>query len=269
MNYIYPVKDYLTITQEYKGVSKHAGIDFGWRSAYTEQPIVAVEDGTVVTAVDGYGNTPNTKIYGNYVILSHSDGNYTVYGHLKKNSICVKKGAKVKKGQQIGNMGNTGYSFGQHLHFELRKGGNTKSRAIDPIDILATEGDLPVISSSTLLPSKIKHRTVIRPVERNEKVEQVKVTSSVLNMRAEHSTTSDKLGYCPMGYYDVLDKFDDGRYVWCRIGDGVWIANAGATIIPPVIHKYNIFFRELAMEEMNRIITFAKSENIPFEAEEV
>lgn len=71
--------------------------------------------------------------FGNYVIIEHSNGYYTLYGHMTKN-ITVKEGDEVKSGQEIGIMGSTGNSTGNHLHFEVRTGGSTfwNSKKVDP-----------------------------------------------------------------------------------------------------------------------------------------
>ena len=76
---------------------------------------LAVDGGTVVYA----GRYMN---YGYYVKIDHGNGLYTVYAHL--NSISVVAGQKVSNGQQIGRVGNTGYSKGPHLHFEVIKNGS-------------------------------------------------------------------------------------------------------------------------------------------------
>lgn len=60
--------------------------------------------------------------YGNYVVIEHSNGIQTLYGHL--NSVNVKQGEWVDQGQTIGGLGNTGRSTGPHLHFEVRGGKN-------------------------------------------------------------------------------------------------------------------------------------------------
>ncbi|WP_225434164.1 murein hydrolase activator EnvC family protein [Peribacillus tepidiphilus] len=104
----------------------HYGIDIAARG---DVPVVSAADGVVVRAY--YSST-----YGNCVFISHSiDGQIftTVYAHL--DSISVGTGQTVSKGQMIGYMGNTGRSYGQHLHFELHKGPWTasKSNAVDPL----------------------------------------------------------------------------------------------------------------------------------------
>lgn len=228
MRYIFPVKTYLTITQPFKGVSVHSGVDFGWNSAVSganHQFIIAAEAGTVVKAVDGYGNTWGKlpKTYGNYVIIDHGDNEYTVYGHLEKNSVCVKRGQKVAKGDPVGRMGKSGYSRGQHLHFEFRKGANLHSNAVNPMPYLRIEDRSLIVSPNTMLPKEIKYRVVTVPVERNPKVDQISVTGKYVNARADHSTTSESYGYIVPGVYNVEGTFKDGKYLWYDCGD-FWCA---------------------------------------------
>lgn len=84
--------------------------------------IVSHTAGVVIKIMTGQKNMstdPEGFGYGNYVIVSHSNGYATLYAHLS--SISVSLGQTVSKGQVIGKMGNTGNSYGAHLHFELRK----------------------------------------------------------------------------------------------------------------------------------------------------
>lgn len=59
--------------------------------------------------------------YGNYVIVDHSNSLETLYAHLRE--IKVKKGQELKTGEAVGVVGNTGFSTGVHLHFEVRYAG--------------------------------------------------------------------------------------------------------------------------------------------------
>ncbi len=86
---------------------------------------MAVESGTVVEA--GWNNYG----FGYNVVIEHSNGMRSLYAHLQKGTIMVKKGSKVTKGQRIGYMGSTGNSSGTHLHFELYDP-NNYSKVINP-----------------------------------------------------------------------------------------------------------------------------------------
>ncbi len=234
MNFMFPLANYLTITQGYK--PSHVGNDYGWTSKVAggnNQPIIAAEAGTVITAVDGYGNTyPNKRIYGNYVIISHGGGWYTLYGHLLK-GLTVVKGQKVTKGQTIGFMGNSGYSRGQHLHFELRDGGNSKSYAVDPLDYLTVQNSL-VVSNTTLYPERIVYGTptgyIGDPVERDIYKDQVEVLADTLRIRKRPELNDAViLGLANKGIYNVLETRDmtaeaSNGYLWYRIDTEMWIA---------------------------------------------
>lgn len=103
----------------YKVTKFHEGIDF---TATVGTDIYATGDG-VVAKIEY-----SRRGYGNLIIINHGFGYETVYAHLSKMN--VKPGQKVKRGQVIGYVGNTGKSTSPHLHYEVRKNG----RAIDPIN---------------------------------------------------------------------------------------------------------------------------------------
>lgn len=125
------------ITQAFKkGV--HNGIDLVG-TGYTLDYITAHSEGTVVAVRNNYKtNDKYGSSYGNYVKIKHN-GYYTLYAHMKCNSVTVRVGQKVSKGQVIGYMGNTGHSFGAHLHFELR---DKNDNFINPTPYI--NADLPV-----------------------------------------------------------------------------------------------------------------------------
>lgn len=105
----------------------HKGIDF---SAPTGTPIMAAGNATVKRA-DWYGS------YGNAVVLQHDDGYETLYAHLKGFASNIKPGVKVKQGQVIGFLGNTGLSQARHLHYEVYRNG----KSVNPLNLkkLTTE----------------------------------------------------------------------------------------------------------------------------------
>jgi len=113
---IYPVNP-VVITQGFGenpqiysqfGLPGHNGIDFGISKGTM---VLAAASGKVVRI--GY----DEKGYGNYILLDHG-GYQTLYGHLSK--VLVGSGAEIVQGDGIGLSGNTGFSTGPHLHFELR-----------------------------------------------------------------------------------------------------------------------------------------------------
>ena len=105
----------------YNDGSTHQAIDM---RALVGTPVMAAEDGTVeiVYHWNGKRTQGDTNSYGNMVKIRHANWNggtvHTLYAHL--NSITVKQGQVVKTGEVIGYSGNTGNSFGAHLHFEVR-----------------------------------------------------------------------------------------------------------------------------------------------------
>ena len=105
----------------------HRGIDLISQNVN----VIAVNDGIVINATLDQNN--NKSEYGNYVVIKHNDGNYTLYGHLQDDSITVTKGDAVCQGQIIGKIGQTGNAFAQHLHFELREGYNSYRNAVNPL----------------------------------------------------------------------------------------------------------------------------------------
>lgn len=94
----------------------HTGIDI---PAARGTPIYASKSGVVTTSVYGSGSSWS---YGNYVVVSHSDGTSTLYAHMS--SRAVSEGQTVSQGDVVGYVGTTGRSTGNHLHFEIRVNGS-------------------------------------------------------------------------------------------------------------------------------------------------
>lgn len=109
----------------------HHGVDFAQAGTHE---IVAVADGVVTRSYV-------SPSYGEVVFIAHNINGQkweSVYAHLRQGSRRVRVEAKVKQGQVIGIMGNTGDSSGQHLHFELHKvsWNINKTNAVDPLKYL-------------------------------------------------------------------------------------------------------------------------------------
>lgn len=131
----------LEITQIYKA-GVHNGIDVVNKN-YTLGYICSHSDGVVVDCRDGIPGFVAGGSYGNFVKIKHDNGYYTLYAHLSNGTVVAKSGQRVSKGQRLGYMGNTGTSYGGHLHFEVR---NEKDVRIDPTPYL--NADLPSVSDS-------------------------------------------------------------------------------------------------------------------------
>lgn len=143
MIYRYPV-NYVAITQKFG--SKHKGLDLGWSSKHGGKnvPIYAAADGVIYATHD---KDRTKKSWGNYIKILHEDGSYTMYAHLLESSLKVKKGDKVVQGQEIGNMGASGEATGNHLHFEIYKGGAGTSNRVDPLPLTYVYPDQEVCES--------------------------------------------------------------------------------------------------------------------------
>jgi murein DD-endopeptidase MepM/ murein hydrolase activator NlpD len=120
---IWPVDGLLTSGFGYRWGRMHEGIDIG---AAEGTPIMAAASGTVVLMQSEY----ESGGYGNYVCIDHGGGLSTCYAHLS--SFGTSSGASLEQGGLVGYVGNTGNSFGAHLHFEVRINGV----ATDPLGYL-------------------------------------------------------------------------------------------------------------------------------------
>lgn len=120
--FVWPASGGATHVSSYYGKRSlngwHGGIDITRTAGRsTGAPVLATEAGTVKLAkVNG--------AYGYCVIIDHGNGLQTLYAHMKAGSLRVSAGQKVKRGQQIGQIGATGFVTGAHLHFEVRVNGN-------------------------------------------------------------------------------------------------------------------------------------------------
>jgi murein DD-endopeptidase MepM/ murein hydrolase activator NlpD len=133
-----PVKG--TITSRYgkrkdplnKKPAFHSGIDFRGKKG---EPIHATADGVVKKAFRNGG-------YGNYVLIDHGNGYTTSFSHMQK--YLVHKGDRVKRGQLIGLVGNSGRSTGSHLHYEIA----LDNKTINPYNFLKV-ANLPKVPTSS------------------------------------------------------------------------------------------------------------------------
>ena len=131
-NWAWPSESGWTITDNYAWRihpitgqrSFHSAIDIAG-TGYNS-PVYAANNGTIIVKESHYS-------YGNYIVIDHNNGYYTLYAHMNKFMDSVNVGDTVARGQQIGYVGSTGYSTGPHIHFELWK--NCKYCQINPWSI--------------------------------------------------------------------------------------------------------------------------------------
>lgn len=140
VKFIYPVNPH-PITEAY-GVANsgyaaghHTGVDFG---VPVGTPVHAGASGTVVNAGPG-------GAYGNYVVIDHHCGLWTLYAHNSR--LTVRVGTQVSTGALIAYSGNTGNTTGPHCHFEVRKGANRYGMDVNPMPYLGGGGSVGTSSS--------------------------------------------------------------------------------------------------------------------------
>lgn len=178
-----------------RGKEWHQGVDLAGATAGLKVPVYASADGVVKKA-------GALSSYGNRVLITHTIGGKTWetnYAHLDK--IIVKEGQRVKQGEQIGIMGNTGGSFGVHLHFEIHNGlyAAGQPNAVDPMKYITLE--------SYVAPKKeTKPAENMKPLEKDEDIMKFSMDTTKNTVRDFLKQSVDK------GYFskDWLTKFDNG-----------------------------------------------------------
>ena len=125
--FIWPAKGILTSGYGWRWGRMHKGIDI---AGDIGTPIVAVDAGVVTYAQWNDGG------YGYLVEITHDNGSQTLYAHNDK--ILVQAGQRVTQGQQISEMGSTGFSTGPHLHFEIHPSGQG---AVNPMALLPADSN--------------------------------------------------------------------------------------------------------------------------------
>lgn len=265
----YP-KTYIAFSRGYS--SSHLGVDMAWNSAQggAHVPVFSPADGTVVTAVDGKGNTWGTSDhgYGNYVIVEHAPGVRTLVGHLEKWSVAVKVGQAVKRGQTLGIQGSSGYSNGYHVHYEVRLDG-TKVNPVDYTFAYPTQ----VVNKYTQSDYGIKHYEPIQnyghPVERNSKVDQFRIDTDTLRARTEPSLKGKVLGYVNKGIYNVGESVRADGYIWYKIED-FWCAydKQWAEFLPKQDSKYTLTMSHLNEAQKAAMVAWCEGEKVEYKVSE-
>lgn len=214
-----PFKGRNRVTQPYtysvSGKKGHGGIDIVGDDNKT---VYAVEAGTVtmISVWDGKTKT-GTQSYGNLVVVTDSGGRRHYYAHLQ--SIAVSKGQGVSVGTHIGIMGNTGNSFGAHLHYEVRTGTGTATR-VNPADYIALDN-----AKGTYTVAEQNEETPIGTVYPKEDL-NVRTGAGVSYSIAEKNGAKANQ---PYAVYEVKRV---GSQDWGRIGVNRWICIAYCAAYP-------------------------------------
>lgn len=164
---------------------------------------------TVLAAFEGKVRIAKfNKTYGNLVVIRHNNGLETYYAHLSK--INVEPGQDVETGEIIGLGGNTGRSYGAHLHFEIRY----KGLPIDPNEIISfKEGKL--LSDSFVLTKKtIDHSDEIKVAAskstgKKTRIHTVRKGDTLGKIARRYGTTTSKL--CKMNRISSKTPLKIGR----------------------------------------------------------
>ena len=188
------------ITQGF--VNGHRGLDLVGPN-YTLDDIVSYANGTVNMATNGYGNGQGEGVnwaYGNFVKIINDDGTVCLYAHMEYTS--VKVGQRVSKGQVIGRMGNSGNSFGGHLHWEFWSC-NDYYKNVDPSPYLQPKE--PIV-----LPKAVER-------DKNKRQFQVDYNDN-LRVRTEPNLKCEVVGILNAGIYNFTEEKDSDGYKWVKLG---------------------------------------------------
>ena len=133
------------VSQGYNGKATHKdassyAVDFAMDVG---TKIYAARGGIVVDTKDDsskVGYSQEFAKHGNFVTIEHDDGTFATYYHLRRNGAYARVGEKVKRGDLIGYSGNTGYSSGPHLHFQVYRVVSAKSTTSVPVKFMSYSG---------------------------------------------------------------------------------------------------------------------------------
>lgn len=272
-------RDYIALSRGFS--SSHKGIDMCWNSAYGGQnaPVYAPQDGTVVSVVDGKGNTwsKGKGDWGNLVKIQHADGVYTLSAHLLKGSILVKKGDPVSRGQMIAKMNNSGYSNGSHVHFEVYVGGSSISHRVDPLKYCYAYPE-DTVNASTQKEYNILHYTppspvpyIGTPVERDTRFNQFEVSIGNLRARKSAGLNGDVLGYVNEGIYNIINTADVDGYTWYCTEEWFWCAKVkGVTFYPAEKElRYKVTYPQVTKKDKDYLVQVAEDLGVECVIEEL
>lgn len=216
----------------------HEGVDYSANGKSI--PIYALDDGEVL--YEGYDNSTSAIIC--YIRFPKLDDHVGLYYHLA--NTVINKGDKVTKDTKIGMMGSTGYSTGNHLHFDWFKYSDYNKGFYDR--------EYEDFNEYIFPENRIK---VTAPVERNENIPQIRVIADNLRVRTSSNiNNSSVLGFVQnKGIYNDLEVCKEKDYTWHRIADNQWIADNGEWLeILPITDYKKLYEKSLKeIEQLKNI----------------
>ncbi len=192
-----PYGPYNTNNPSLKG-KIHKGVDIGYSKNEEENKVYANSLGIVYEIQEGLDRNINalgSETWGNFVLIKHPNGMYTRYAHLKKGTIQVKPKQKVDSNTYLGIMGESGLTYGRHLHFEVSTGYNSKFR----------------INPTKYLTESVYEENTIEETTKNN--EEFKIGDKVLILKGRATSTSDGSGKVTKEYNGDTNDLGNIKYI--------------------------------------------------------
>ncbi len=182
------------ITQNFS--SNHPAIDLVGENSTLDE-VIAHSDGIIVNSQDGYNNLVGSRgneSYGNFIKIDHGNGYYTLYAHMSK-GLSKRNGTKVKKGEVIGLMSDSGNAYGKHLHFEVING----NQKVDPIKYLDSDFSKSTVTTKYKIGDYVKINAVYISSTSSEKltpsITEGKITRIIPSARNPYLLDNGNIGW--------------------------------------------------------------------------
>lgn len=206
---IFKGKNRVTSGFRLKARPNHNGIDVVGTDDKTVRSVAGGTVGFAGTVSKSAGGL--TWQWGYYVRIDGNDGRKYYYCHMKAGSLLVRAGQKVQAGTPLGTMGNTGYSFGEHTHFEVR---NTYGTAVDPASFAGVRNAVGTYAETETENKEDDNMKFLKVLS-----DKCEVFSSADVNAVDKSYNGGRLKAGE--YYPVhADVGSDGTYSWVRIQAG-------------------------------------------------
>jgi len=212
----------------YRSQSRHgnpASEDYGWRAAAggRNQWFIASHDGVITALVDGKDCDPNGGL-GNYYTLKMDNGSTVRCGHCQKGAFTVKKGDRVKRGQRIAQMGNSGFCINEAYHTHMTFWDSYGNITPPSQSGMKINKETVIYEAQTdIFAYERNSENVGAPVERDKTKDQIHISTS-LNARSGPYLMDNIKGLFNQGYYDVTEIIDrreepSNGYLWYKTQD--------------------------------------------------